>query len=178
MSGFARTATIQAVYPPVDGDSWLGVTTSALPVAEAGAWAVTASCGAVVSFVGTVRDHTTDADGERRDGVDWLEYEAYDEHVVAVFAQIEREARRRWPSIGRVALLHRVGRVELSEASVVVVVSAAHRPEAFEAARYSIDALKASAPIWKRESWEAGRGWGTGAQRVVAPRDVASPVTR
>ena len=72
----------------------------------------------------------------------------------------------------RVALLHRVGRLELTESSVIAAVSAPHRPEAFEAARYAIDALKASAPIWKHEVWADGADWGTGAHLPVAPTSV------
>jgi molybdopterin synthase catalytic subunit len=71
-----------------------------------------------------------------------------------------------------VALLHRVGRLDLMESSVVACVSAPHRPEAFEAARYAIDALKASAPIWKHEVWADGADWGTGAHVPVAPESV------
>ena len=72
------------------------------------------------------------------------------------------------------AILHRLGRMGVGESSVVVVVSSAHRPEAFEAARYAIDALKASAPIWKHEVWEGGEGWGTGAHEAVDPAAVPS----
>jgi molybdopterin synthase catalytic subunit len=130
-------------------------------------WAVVPSCGAVVAFSGTVRDHA-----EGRDDVTALTYEAYEDRVVPVLEAIAAEMRRRWPEVGRVALLHRVGRLTLGEASVLVVVSAAHRPAAFEAARYGIDALKASAPIWKREHWRDGEAWGTGARDAVDPRTV------
>jgi molybdopterin synthase catalytic subunit len=69
-----------------------------------------------------------------------------------------------------VAVLHRTGEVPIGEAAVIVVVSAPHRAEAFAAAQFGIDELKATAPIWKRESWVGGDDWGTGAQPV---RDVA-----
>jgi molybdopterin synthase catalytic subunit len=81
-------------------------------------------------------------------------------------AAIAADARRRWPGLGRVALLHRVGRLELGEVSVAVVVSAPHRGEAFEAARFAIDTLKETVPIWKRESWSGGSDWGTRAVPV------------
>ena len=68
------------------------------------------------------------------------------------------------------ALVHRVGRLELGESSVVAAVSAPHRPEAFAAARFAIDALKVSVPIWKRELWAGGSDWGTGATQLA---DVA-----
>lgn len=174
----SATATIQAVQPPVEGDSWLGLTESVLPVAEAMTWAVVSSSGAVVTFAGTVRDYAIDDAGERREGVHWLDYEAYEEQVVPVMTSIEAEVRRRWPDVLRVALLHRIGRLDIGDVSVAVVVSAGHRPVAFEAARYAIDAVKATVPIWKRESWEGGDDWGTGAHRVTRAEDVASPVQR
>lgn len=160
------------MQPPVDGNSWLGLTPDPLPIAAIYDWCVQPQCGAVVLFSGTVRDHAVDEYGQMRSDVESLTYEAYDRQVVPSFAAIDAELRTRWPHTGRVALLHRVGRLELSESSVVACVSAPHRPEAFEAARYAIDALKASAPIWKHESWADGSGWGTGAHPVVAPQTV------
>ena len=165
---------LAVVQPPANGNSWLGLTDQVLPIAAAYEWCVLPACGAVVLFSGTVRDHAVDEHGETRDDVQYLTYEAYDEQVVPAFAAIELELRRRWPDTGRVALLHRTGRLGLSESSVVAVVSAPHRPEAFEAARYAIDALKASAPIWKHEVWADGADWGTGAHTPVAPAAVAT----
>ena len=124
-------------------------------------WSVRPDCGAVVLFSGTVRDHA-----EGRPGVAHLTYEAYEEQVVPRLAAIATEIRRRWPTTGRIALLHRTGRLDLGTSSVVVAVSAPHRGEAFDAARYGIDTLKATVPIWKHESWVDGRGWGSGAQDV------------
>ena len=146
---------------------WLALTDEPLPVAVAYEWAVRPDCGAVVLFSGTARDHA-----EGRPGVSRLEYEAYEEQVVPRLEAIEDELRRRWPTVGQVALLHRVGPLELGECSVLVVVSAPHRPEAFEAARFGIDAVKASAPIWKRERWEGGEAWGLAAHELVDPADV------
>jgi molybdopterin synthase catalytic subunit len=139
------------------GDLWLGICREPLPVVDAQAWATVPSCGAVVTFTGTVRDH---APG--RDGVTTLDYEAYEEEVVPRLQAIADEVRDRWPSVGRIAMLHRVGRLELTEAAVVAVVSAAHRDAAFEAARYCIDTLKATAPIWKKETWAEGEAWAVG----------------
>ena len=90
-----------------------------------------------------------------------LEYEAYEDEVGPRLAAIAADARRRWPVLGRVALLHRVGCLTVGETSVVVVVSAPHRPEAFDAARFCIDTLKSTVPIWKRETWEGGSDWAT-----------------
>ena len=167
--GVGATGTMPGVTPPDDGDDWLGITDQELPITGAYDWAVLPRCGAVVLFSGTVRDHA-----EGRTDVQSLEYEAYDTQVVAVFETIVAELRRRWPDTGRVVLLHRTGRLGLEESSVVVVVSAPHRPEAFEAGRYAIDALKESAPIWKHEVWADGSDWGTGAHDVADPRTVGS----
>lgn len=164
----------------------MAVTTDELPIAAAYQWAVMDRCGAVVLFSGTVRDHAVDVDGVMRTDVQHLHYEAYDHQVVPSFDKIVAEVRTRWPHTGRVALLHRLGRLELGDSSVIAVVSAPHRPEAFEAARFAIDALKASAPIWKRETWSSGgaspvvdgssqSAWGTNAHDLIDPSIVASP---
>jgi molybdopterin synthase catalytic subunit len=160
---------MRSVDQPLDGDDWFGVTDAELPIADAYDWAIRPACGAVVLFSGTIRDH---ADG--RSGVEHLTYEAYEERVVPRFAEIGVELRRRWPDTGRVALLHRLGRLEIGESSVIAVVSAPHRAEAFDAARFAIDALKESAPIWKHEVWADGADWGTGAHDVRDARSVGS----
>ena len=82
-------------------------------------------------------------------------------------AAIAAEARQRWPTIGRLALLHRTGRLELGESSVLAVVSAPHRPEAFEAGALRHRRAKASVPIWKHETWRDGSAWGTGATPIA-----------
>ena len=150
----------------------MGLTDQVLPVGAVYEWCLQPQCGAVVLFSGIVRDHAVDERGALRAGVSHLTYEAYDEQVVPAFVAIEAELRTRWPETGRVALLHRTGRLELTESSVVVAVSAPHRGEAFEAGRFAIDALKASAPIWKHEVWAGGSDWGTGAHEVVSPSKV------
>ncbi len=160
------------VQPPAEGDDWLGLADAQLPIGSMYEWCVRPDCGAVVLFGGTVRDH---ADG--RTDVQFLEYEAYDEMVVPKLREIVAEARARWPEIGRIALVHRVGRLELGETSVVAAVSAAHRPEAFAAARFAIDALKVSVPVWKREIWDGGSDWGTNAADLIDAADVATPNT-
>jgi molybdopterin synthase catalytic subunit len=107
-------------------------------------------CGAVVTFLGTVRDLT--------EGLvtTTLEYEAYPSMAEKKLAEIEAETRARWP-IGDIALVHRLGRLEVSEISVVVAVSCPHRAQAFEACRHAIDRLKEIVPIWKKENWADGR---------------------
>jgi molybdopterin synthase catalytic subunit len=157
---------MDGLVPPT-GDEWLAVTAEPLPVAAAYEWAVLPRCGAVVLFAGTVRDHA-----EGRPGVSLLEYEAYEEQVVPRLAAIAAEARARWPVLGRLALLHRTGPLGLGECSVVVVASAPHRPEAFAAARFGIDAIKATVPIWKRETWEGGSDWSLCAHEVAEVSEV------
>lgn len=96
-----------------------------------------------------------------------LEYEAYEEQVVPKLDEIAVAARERWTDLGRIVLLHRIGVVPLTEAAVVVAVSAPHRDAAFEAARFGIDTLKSTVPIWKREDWSEGTSWGREAQHIV-----------
>lgn len=145
-----------------NGDTLVELTTEVLSVDQTYNWSVLPSCGAVVVFSGTVRDHS---DG--RVGVETLAYEAYEEEVLPKCQLIAVEMRRQWPTLGRIALVHRLGELQLGESSVLVVVSSPHRPEAFEAAHYGIDALKATVPIWKRETWNGGADWAASAQHVT-----------
>jgi molybdopterin synthase catalytic subunit len=157
------------MHPPTTGEDWVGLTVDRLPTDQALAWAVRPDCGAVVLFAGTVRDH---ADG--REGVTALEYEAYAEQVEARLAAVAAEARVRWAGVGRTVLLHRVGALAVGETSVVVVVSAPHRDEAFEAGRFCIDTLKATAPIWKKERWGEGEsGWVNTATPIADVQQVS-----
>ncbi len=110
-------------------------------------------CGAVVLFLGTVRDHSPGIEG-----VTHLEYEAYGDVVEDKIAEIVAEARERWP-VERVAAVHRTGELAIGEISVAVAASSPHRKDAFEAGRYLIDELKQRAPIWKKEHWPGGAEW-------------------
>ena len=105
--------------------------------------------GAVVLFLGTVREMTA---GRQTAALD---YDAYPEMALAKLAELETEARDRWPII-EVAMTHRIGHLELGEVSVAVAVSTPHRPDAFEAARHLIDRLKEIVPIWKKENFTDG----------------------
>ncbi len=108
-------------------------------------------CGAVVLFLGTVRDLT----GQQV--TVFLEYDAYAPMAEKKLAEIEAEARTRWP-VGEIAIAHRLGRLEVGEVSVAVAVSCPHRGDAFDACRYVIDTLKELVPIWKKENAPDGTG--------------------
>jgi molybdopterin synthase catalytic subunit len=101
-------------------------------------------CGAVVTFLGTVRDLTGD------EVTLALEYEAYPPMAERKMAEIEADTRARWP-VGEMALVHRLGRLEVGEVSVAVAVSTPHRADAFAACRHAIDRLKELVPIWKKD---------------------------
>lgn len=142
--------------PPANSNDWIALDAAPLPVDTALSWATTSGSGGVVCFLGVVRDHS-----EGRDGVVGLTYEAYEGQALRALGDVAVEARRRWAVIERLALLHRTADLALSDVSVVVVVSSPHRPEAFEAARFCIDTLKETVPIWKREHWKDGSDWAT-----------------
>jgi len=115
-------------------------------------------CGAVATFLGTTRDHH---EGRR---VVRLAYEAYEPMALDALVAIEREATQRF-QIASCRIVHRLGEVALSEASVAVVVAAAHRGPAFDACRWAMDELKRTVPIWKKESYaEGGEGWVEGTR--------------
>jgi molybdopterin synthase catalytic subunit len=105
--------------------------------------------GAIVLFVGTTRQFT----GQRE--TDSLDYECYPEMAMAKLEELEAEARRRWPIV-EIAIVHRLGHLELGEASVAIAVSSPHRQDAFESGGWLIDKLKEVVPIWKQENWADG----------------------
>ncbi|MBI3635614.1 MAG: molybdenum cofactor biosynthesis protein MoaE [Candidatus Rokubacteria bacterium] len=109
--------------------------------------------GGIVIFSGVVRNET----GGRQ--VKFLEYEAHAPMAETKMREIGEALRARWPGVKRVAMLHRIGRLEIGESSVLIAVSAAHRGEAFEACRYAIDTLKQTVPVWKKEHFEDGEVW-------------------
>jgi molybdopterin synthase catalytic subunit len=150
------------VQPVPDGDDWVALTSAVIGLDEAARWVARPDCGAVVTFAGNVRDHA-----EGRPGVSALEYEAYAEAVVPRLARLVTEARARWGGIGRIVCWHRVGPLGVGDTAVVVAVSAGHRGEAFEAARWCIDTIKETMPIWKREKWDGGEDWGTDAHGIA-----------
>ncbi len=110
------------------------------------------SVGGVVIFEGVVRDNA------RGKQIRYLEYDVYPEMAIKQIRTIVAEAEKRW-GVDRVAVAHRIGRIEIGEASVIIVVATPHRAEAFEACRYIIDTLKTTVPIWKKEVAMNGEEW-------------------
>ena len=121
--------------------------------------------GAVVTFAGLVRDHNQ---GRR---VQFLEYEAYEPLAVRALQHIVDEAKQLWPS-ARVATHHRIGRLEIGEASILIAAASPHRADAFAACRYTIERVKQIVPIWKHEHFEGGDVWLEGA--TADPEDAAA----
>ncbi|MFN2229267.1 MAG: molybdenum cofactor biosynthesis protein MoaE [Anaerolineae bacterium] len=109
--------------------------------------------GAVTTFVGVVRGTT----GGRE--TRYLEYEAYAEMALRTLSQVGSEVQERWPEVRQVAIVHRVGRLEIGETAIVIALSAAHRRQTFDALHYAIDRIKEIVPIWKREVWADGSEW-------------------
>ncbi|MDQ6782979.1 MAG: molybdenum cofactor biosynthesis protein MoaE [Actinomycetota bacterium] len=147
---------------PAGGEDWVGLRGEPLAVEEALAWIRRPECGASVVFFGSVRDHS-----EGRPAVSQLAYEAYTEQVEQRLADLAAGARRQWPELGRIVLWHRVGVLSVEDLTVVVAVSAPHRDEAFVAARWCIDTLKSTVPVWKHEVWAGGEDWGLDAHPVT-----------
>ncbi len=142
-----------AFIPPVSGgESMFEITDQELSLENVAARVRDPSCGAVTIFVGTVRDVSK---GRK---VLYLEYEAYKEMAEKKLAEIGEEIRTRW-GLDRVAISHRVGHLDLGDASVIIAVASPHRSESFEACRHAIEAIKKIVPIWKKEVWENGEVW-------------------
>ena len=129
---------------------------------QSAAGSMAEGCGALCSFVGVVR---ATHKGRR---VRRLEYEAFEPLAVKTFRQIAREAAEEWPG-SVLGIVHRTGRLDVGDASVVIVAAAAHRAESFAICRYAIERVKQIAPIWKHEFFEDGEAWVEGA--VANPAD-------
>jgi len=144
------------LFPPVSGgrepDTYRVVTHPLSPEAVAAAVDHPGS-GGIAIFSGVVRNET----GGR--AVKFLEYEAHAPMAEAKMREIGEAIRGRWPGVKRVAMLHRLGRLEIGESSVLIAVSAAHRAEAFAACQYAIDTLKSTVPVWKKEHFGDGEVW-------------------
>jgi len=140
----------------------LAITDTAIDVRAVEAAVTWPGAGAVLTFLGIARDHF-----EGRPVVA-LEYEAYPELAVPVLEEIAAELHRRWPG-ARVAMVHRTGRLEISEPSVVITVATPHRAACYEASRFAIDTLKARLPVWKKEVYADGAAWKSNAESLVQP---------
>ncbi len=154
-----------AFMPPVSGgagDDFYQLTRDPIQAHDLARQLKAPADGAVVIFEGIVRDHCCD----RR--TLYLEYEAYQPMAIRKMEEIGQEAKRKF-AIDRIAMVHRLGRLEIGETSVTIVVTSAHRRAAFEACHYAIDRLKQSVPIWKKEFYEDGAIWaeGEGQTRVL-----------
>jgi molybdopterin synthase catalytic subunit/molybdopterin converting factor small subunit len=142
-----------ALLPPLSGGAErFYLTNEPLDPRAVEALVEDAGCGALVTFIGTVRNTN-----EGRD-VDYLEYEAYPGMAERKMAEIGAEIRQRW-NLDRVAMAHRLGRCAIGEASIVICVASPHRKEAFEACHYAIDRVKEIVPVWKKEVWRDGSVW-------------------
>jgi MoaE-MoaD fusion protein len=148
-----RDGSEVAFIPPVSGGAGAHrISDGALSIDGPIAAVAGTDCGAIVTFVGTVRATS------RGRSVVRLEYEAYPEMALRVFERIEEEARVRWPGT-RIAIHHRIGSLEPGAVSVAIAAASPHRADAFAAARHAIEELKSNAPIWKREHYQDGSEW-------------------
>ena len=144
-----------AIFPPVSGGSgFFRVTFDPITLDEVADVVVQPHTGAVATFAGVVRN----VSGGKQ--VAYLEYEAYEEMAIAKMRQVADEARARWPEIVDIAIVQRIGHLEVGDLAVVISVSSGHRDQGcFEACRYAIDRLKEIVPIWKKEVGPTGEEW-------------------
>ena len=145
-----------------------GITSEPLDVGALARLVEAPGIGAVVTFLGIVRDHNQ---GRR---VEHLVYEAYEPLAERSLARIVDEVRDRWPSV-TLAVHHRIGRLDIGEASVAIAAGSAHRADGFAACRYAIERVKQIVPIWKHEYFQGGDVWIEGA--TADPDDAAARET-
>ena len=158
-----------ALIPPVSGgsdDDLFKITRDVLDPTALHNLVRSPQAGAVSLFMGVVRNNNLGRD------VDYLEYDAYPAMATKVMRQIAAEIRERWDVLD-IAMYHRIGRLEIGEASVAVAVASAHRGEGIEACHYGIDRLKAIVPIWKKEVWADGEEWIEGSLTAAAEVDAS-----
>lgn len=166
-----------AIFPPVSGGSddevkqpqgttmkRFEITAQPLSLDDVARRVTRPDCGAITTFAGIVRGATVTTEGVR--GTDFLNYEAYTEMAEAMLARIGAEIMTQWPKVAAVSILHRVGRLEIGEPSVVIAVATPHRGDGcFAACQYAIERLKAIVPIWKEENWADGQVWVEGPRQ-------------
>ena len=119
---------------------------------------LTGAAGAIVTFDGVVRNQT------KGRPVVSLHYEAYPAMAVREMRRIGDEIRTKWPQIDGIGMIHRFGEMQISESSIVIVITSPHRKAAFEACQYAIDTLKKTVPIWKKEIFLDGEEWVEGSR--------------
>jgi len=160
-----------ALIPPVSGgsgdDPRFKITREVLDPTDLHNFVLSPEAGAVSLFLGVVRNNNL---GRH---VDYLEYDAYPAMATKVMKQIADEIRERWDVLD-IAMHHRIGRLQIGEASVAVAVASAHRSEGIEACHYGIDRLKAIVPIWKKEVWADGEEWIEGSLTPAAEVDAGT----
>lgn len=143
-----------AIIPPVSGgeENLIEITSEELSADKIIAKVSNPYAGAILTFVGTVREFTADKKTV------FLEYEAYPEMAIKQMQQISEEIAIKWPT-AKVAMSHRIGKLAIEDISVIIAVATPHRDVGFEAGRYAIERLKQIVPIWKKEIWEDGEEW-------------------
>jgi molybdopterin synthase catalytic subunit len=142
-----------AFIPPVSGGTDLyEITGTPLSLDALVAAVMQNTSGAVATFLGVVREFA------RGRQVSYLEYDAYPEMATATLRQIGEEIRHRWP-VERIAMVHRIGRLTVGEASIAIAIASPHRRDALEACAYAIERVKEIVPIWKKEVWTDGAEW-------------------
>ncbi|SHF91894.1 molybdenum cofactor biosynthesis protein MoaE [Ornithinibacillus halophilus] len=151
------------------GNKLFEVTNQPIDVEELISKVKRSEAGAITTFIGTVREWTK---GRR---TIYLEYQAYVPMAEKKLAKIGEEIQDKWPDT-MVAITHRIGRLEISEAAVVIVVSSPHRKAAYEANEYAIERIKQIVPIWKKEHWEDGETW-IGNQLQTVPYPNGKPTS-
>lgn len=179
------------LFPPVSGGQagrpLFEITEAPLSLDDVAGRVAAPNRGAVTVFAGLVRGETDLAnpyaaapptgsgDDRGRLHTAYLEYEAYAEMAEEVMAQIGVEIRQRWPQIEAVSIVHRVGRIEVGEPSVVIAVAAAHRKGTFDACSYAIERIKAIVPVWKKEVGRDGQWWVEGPREANPAQSVELP---
>ncbi|GAF14784.1 molybdenum cofactor biosynthesis protein MoaE [Bacillus sp. JCM 19046] len=119
------------------------------------------NCGAIATFIGTVRELTNGKKTIR------LEYHAYESMAIKLLKKISQEVQDNWPGTN-VAITHRLGMLEISEAAIVIAISSPHREAAYQANAYAMERIKEMVPIWKKEHWDDGSKWiGDQLERVA-----------
>jgi molybdopterin synthase catalytic subunit len=133
-------------------ESLFTITDAPISIEEVVQKVIRPEAGAVTTFIGTVREFTN---GKR---TLFLQYEAYVSMAEKMLAQIGKEISEKWPE-AKVAITHRIGKLDISDIAVVIAVSTPHRKDAYEANQYAIERIKQIVPIWKKEHWEDGTEW-------------------